>query len=62
MSIEDILIRDFVKQYTKVWDGMNAAKTEEEFAEAKRYLFGWYDGTRSLDPDVREAVFAQVKK
>lgn len=60
-TVDEIYVGDFVKQYSKVWDGMVAAKTEDEFAEAKRYLFAWYDAIGSADPDIRTQVFAQVK-
>ena len=50
MNMEELLIRDFVKQYSNVWNGMLAAKNDAEFEEAKRFLFGWFDGIRSVDP------------
>jgi hypothetical protein len=61
MNMEDILVRDFVTQYISVWKNMFTAKTDEEFSEAKKFLFGWFDGTRSLDADTRRQVFDQVR-
>jgi hypothetical protein len=60
-TVDEIYVGDFVTQYAKVWDGMIVAETEEEFAEAKKYLFAWFDAIHAADADIRKAVFAQTR-
>ena len=60
-TVEEIEIKALVSAYDKVWHGMTVCSTEEQFTEAKRQLFEWYDVVGAADLETRKKVFAQTK-
>ena len=60
-TVEEIEVKALLSAYDKVWHGMMVCNTEEEFTDAKRRLFEWYDVIGSVDLDTRKQVFARTK-
>jgi hypothetical protein len=60
-TVEEIEVKALVSAYEKVWHGMMVCNTEDEFTEAKRRLFEWYDVIGAVDSETRKQVFARTK-